>query len=175
MCFWCFCVWASMGKRYVTAVYRNFEVETSSSNSFCCYRSQVQRCLPTKMEQGNTVIPWSHISCVKLFLHRRRLNLWCFSDPWFWSHFRSQNPFRLIYTRHSSCHIDLPTLLYFHIIYCVLLLLIPSRVTLPSKVNPNIQTRRCQSKAWGQSATFKPGLPQKSLSSLNQYVENEHL
>lgn len=46
-----------MGKLYVTAVYRNFEVETSSSNSFCCYRIQVQSCLPTKMEQGNTVIP----------------------------------------------------------------------------------------------------------------------
>lgn len=83
--FWCFSVWAgeNMGKPYVTAVYKNSEVQTSSSNLSRHYRNQVQIRLPTKMEQGNIVIPWSHISCVKLFLHRRRLNFWYFSGPWF--------------------------------------------------------------------------------------------
>lgn len=44
----------------------------------CHYTSQVEICLPTKMEQGNNVIPWSHISCVKLFLPWKRLNFWYF-------------------------------------------------------------------------------------------------
>jgi len=44
-----------MGKPYLTAVYKNSEVQTSSSSCSHHYTSRLQICLPTKMEQGNNV------------------------------------------------------------------------------------------------------------------------
>lgn len=90
--------WGNLTRQQLTKI-----LKCKLSATYCHYTSQVQIRLPTKMEQGNNVIPWSHISCVKLFLHRRRLNFWYFSASCCRVAFRSQNIFSgmWIWARHQ--------------------------------------------------------------------------